>query len=258
MMDIENTVAEVVETTEQPADDAQAAEVTAEELFASLTQDDAADETVDNGDDGHTQEQTEQVGKSGKPDKFDGRIKAALANQHKKYQPDIDLAARLRGIADGMTDEEIADALRGHQARKMHEADPDISEKAAREIIKAREARVPARPDVEAYRKGVEQLMADGWTADELRAFAADETVREDLANGKTLGAAATAFLRRGAKTQTEQKAPEKRRGVPTIRSTATSAAASDNPLETMSDEEFRKFSARVEEEALAGKKVRF
>lgn len=254
MAEMDTTVAmnEENEVMEQPADDAQAAEITAEELIANLS----GGETAENeGDGGPTEAQEGK--KTSEKDKFEGRIKAALSNQARQYRPDVDFAQKMRGIAQGMTDEQIAEALRAHQARAMHESDPEISEKAAAEIIKAREAKAPENPNVQAYREGIKQLMEDGWTAEELRSFASDETVREELASGKSLRAAATAFLRRGAQGAGKEKTPEKKNGVPTVRRTATASPAVSDPIATMSDEEFEKFSKRVKEEALAGRKVR-
>lgn len=252
MNDYENSVAEVDMTTEMPADDAQAAEITAEDVLNALTSDRDDETAVNDGDGGHENAETE--GESGtEKAKFDGRIKAALASQRKKYENDVNFAGRMRGIADGMTDEEIIDALTTHQARKMHESDADISEKAAKEIIRARQSGNTARDrQVEAYRKGIEGLMEDGWSAEELRAFAADETVRNDLENGKTLRQAATAYMRRG---KSEAAAPRKR-GVPTMTRAASGRVGRDQIAE-MSDAEFAKFQKSVSARALAGEKIR-
>lgn len=253
MNDYENPVAVADDAMEQPADDAQAADVvTAEELLANLTD----TQTAENEGDGD-QQAGQASDKGGEKDKFEARIRSALANQKAQYLPDVGFAARIRGAADGMTEDEIMDVLRTHQARKMHEADPDISEKAARKILDAKEAaKNPTHANAEAYRQGVQALLDDGWTQEELVAFSTDPTVHADLAAGKTLRAAATGFLRRGAQAaQTE--APEKKRGVPTVRRAATKPATEANAIETMSDDEFRKLREKIKEGALSGKKYR-
>ena len=255
MTDYENSVAEVDEMTEMPADDAQAAVVTAEDVLLTLTGEREDETAVNEGDGGP--ENAGNAGENGTDKaKFDARIKAALASQRKKYEGDVNFAGRMRGIADGMTDEEIIDALTTHQARKMHERDADISEKAAKEIIRARQSGNTAQArQVEAYRKGIESLMEDGWSTEELREFANDETVRSDLNEGKTLRQAATAFLRRIRSGQAETPAAKKR-GVPTVTRAASGNVGRDRIAE-MSDEEFDKFQRSVSARALAGEKIR-
>lgn len=255
MFDYENSVAEVDMTTEMPADDAQAAEITAEDVLRTLANDGADETAVNEGDGGPESAQDEGENSTDKA-KFDARIKAALASQRKKYEGDVNFAGRMRGIADGMTDEEIYEAFEAHQARKMHENDADISEKAAREIIRARQSRNTAQSrQVDAYKKGIESLMEDGWSADELRAFASDETVRSDLDAGKTLRQAATAYLRRARDERAETPAGRKR-GVPTMTRAASGNVGRDRIAE-MSDKEFEEFQRSVSRRALAGEKIR-
>lgn len=97
-------------------------------------------------------------------------------------------------------------------------------------------------------REGVRQLIDDGWTREELSAMAEDEIVREELAQGVPLRRAATGFLRRMAK-------GNGKRGVPTFRTAAADGREQDR-IASMSDEQFRAFSKRAMDAALAGKKV--
>lgn len=237
------------EATEQSADDAQtAAETTADQVLNSLLVQGEPAEKSGDGD------QTQGAGR-GSEDKFGNRMRAALSSQKAKFQPDIDFAGRVRGIAQGMTDDEIADALTSHFARKMSEDDSSYSEKSAREIIELRaKAKANAEPqgaDVEAYKAGIASLQEMGVTNEELLGFASDEQVRQDLADGKTLTQAYMMYMRRGA------KPPEKRRGVPTFHTASTAAPGEHNAIEEMSDEEFEAFDRKLRQGALEGKKYR-
>lgn len=256
MADYENPVAGI-DMPEMPADDAQAAGITAEELLMSITDENGDETAVNEGDGGPEATESEET-ESGAKGKFDARIKAALASQRKKYGRDVEFAGRLRGIADGMTDDEIAEALTVHQARKMHESDAEISEKAAKEIIRARQSGDAARQrQIETYKTGIKSLMDDGWSADELREFSEDAGVKQDLADGRTIRQAAMAFMRRGRSSE-PQSGEENRhkRGVPTVTKSAAGNIGRDKIAE-MSDAEFDKFRRKAMERTVAGEKIR-
>lgn len=253
MNEFDYTVAEAEgiapEATEQFADDAQtAAEATAEQVLNSLL---AQGETAEStGDSDHNQEASHDG------DKVGNRIRAALASQRAKYAPDIDFAGRVRNIAQGMSDAEIADALTEHLARRMQESDGQrYSMESAKEIIELR-SRAKAEPtedaNLKAYSEELTALREQGWTNEELLAFASDADAREDLGKGMTLTQAFTAYVRRG-----QQKPPERRRGVPTFQQASSTPASAVNPIASMSDEEFDAFDRKVMQAELAGRKVR-
>ena len=262
MNELENAVASAVSAGEMPADNAQASvtetsigEVTLEELMQQSDAQEQVEQTAETeGDSGPVEEQVREA--DGKKDKFEARIRAALESQRKGFAKDVDFASGVRRIAQGMSDSEVLEALREHQARKMHEADPDISEKAAKQIIEEREKAKPESPNVEAYRQGVQSLIEDGWTREELAAFAADNTVREELAEGVSLRKAAKSFLVRANKANSE--AAPRRRAVPTSRNTAAGTGEQEDPIASMSDAEFEKFSKRARQAMLEGKRIRF
>ena len=99
------------------------------------------------------------------------------------------------------------------------------------------------------YREGIERLMRDGWTEGELRGFAQDEAVHQALMEGRSLGEAATAYLRRSA-------APKKR-AVPNMRRAGAGDAQGANRIEQMTDAQFDAFSRMAMEAALEGRKIR-
>jgi hypothetical protein len=135
----------------------------------------------------------------------------------------------------------------------MNKADPEISIKAATEILKARENSVPDRHDEIA--RDIETLREDGWTDQELQALATDEGVLDAMRNGKTLRQAARAY----EKAQRQPAAREQKRAVPTVRG-AASAGDRDisGYIQDMSPEEFRKFQKRVHDMQMEGRSVRF
>ena len=111
----------------------------------------------------------------------------------------------------------------------------------------------------EAHKKsitdGIQSLWDDGWTGDELKAFSTDRQAREDIANGKTVRQAATAYMRRMRGVPTAEKVATKK-GVPTVQASATSGAPNVNRVAEMSDKEFAEFSERAIRAAKDGKRV--
>lgn len=258
MEDMNLTVAEAVEQTAQGllTDDASAVEeISIEELVTNLTAPESDETVEDEGADdpaaGKEQRKARPENKDTK-DKFSRRISAALKNQEGQLIHELGRGKYTR--------EQIMAAVDEHLARKMHEEDAEISPKAAMKIIEA-EARAVSptvNPQVEAIKSGMKSLIEDGWTQEELEAFASDDTVREDIAGGKTVRQAARAYERR-ARTQPEtaQKA-ERKRAVPTIKSASQpDSGGSEDYIDEMTPEQFAAFRAKVRKAQMQGKQVR-
>lgn len=232
-------------STLMPADDAQAAEeISAEELLNNLTGENGVQTAVNEGDgDPHTQtepaQETEQ--KQDDSDKFSRRISAALRSQREQIFKDL-----------GMSENEVRDMIRARQAQQMHEEDPEISPKAAQEIIRLREqTRAAANPQLDAYKADINSLIAEGWTKDQLVEFTSDAGVQESLRDGMTVRQAAWAYLR-GGQTQSKKTA------VPTVRTATASPPPDEDRIASMSDKEFDAFQKRLREAMYEGKKVTF
>lgn len=225
-----------IETTE---DAAQSAEVSAAEILNGMIN----GETVENdGDDAQPEENAAQ---DRQEEKKGNQIKAALASQRKQIFADL-----------GMSEDEVRELVRNKRAEQMAENDPDISVKAARRIIDA-EAGRPSGDQVKAYKEGFQNLMDDGYTAEELKALASDSDFVEAINAGKTFRQAARIAT---SKPRTEQQ-PRKKGAVPVSRSVSSSAADMQTDdgsyIEDMDDAAFRKFSERAHRAALRGEKVR-
>lgn len=98
-------------------------------------------------------------------------------------------------------------------------------------------------------REGIGELFEDGWTAQELAAFAGDPHVREAIAKGHGVARAACAYLK--------EKLKSRRHGVPTARVSAAGAYMQENPIDGMTDEQFDAFSKKAQAAMMAGQKVR-
>lgn len=112
----------------------------------------------------------------------------------------------------------------------------------------------PEEAHKKAITDGIQTLWEDGWTGDELTEFSRDKQVREDIASGKTVRQAATAYMRRMRTAQAQK--PVAKRGVPTVQTHATSGAPTVNRVAEMSDKEFAEFSERAIRAAKDGKRV--
>lgn len=237
---------ELMLDTEQSADDAQAAEVTAEDILSTLTSGRSDVETaVDTGDGDQTEEtHAEQGGQNGKQDaKVGKQIRAALKSQHDTL---------IKRIGQGLSEAEIVELVRNHQAQKLSQENKDISPAAARMIIDARnkdDGYDPAASDK--LKADIDSLYADGWSFEQLQAFANDETAQADVAGGKTARQAATAYLMR----QATGSKPAKR-SVPNLRNATGSGAPAFDRYARMSDKEFAKLSDNLYERLLAGEKI--
>lgn len=248
--DAENAAAELL------TDDASAVEeVSIEDLVAGLA-DNEGDETVDNEGANDPVEPAEQKGKQpenkGTKDKFSRRISAALKNQEGQLIHELGRGKYTR--------EQIMEAVDEHLARKMHEEDAEISPKAAKKIIEAEAKAVSptANPQVEAIKEGMKGLIDDGWTPEELQEFVADETVREDIAAGKTVRQAARAYERRQRTQPAAAPKAERKRAVPTIKSASLPAEnINEDYIDDMTPEQFAAFRAKVNKARMQGKRVR-
>lgn len=237
---------------EMPADDAQAAELSAEELMGGLEANGGAEQPESTGETGGQRgaadAQDAQQQEDG--DRFSRRISAALRSQRKKIFDEL-----------GADEAEAREIIRAHKAAKMAEGDPEISLKAARRIVEAEERQDRSAARQEELRGDLQSLREDGFTDEELRALVSDSGVREDWQGGMSLRRAAMGYMRRQAAAQRgagEDRPPERtaRRGVETVK-TASAAAVRRNAIEDMTPEEFRAFDRRVMEEAMSGRRVR-
>lgn len=234
------------------ADDAQAAELSAEELMGGPYAAGGAQQPEAPGETGGQSgaESGGDVQQQEDGDKFSRRISAALRSQRKKIFDEL-----------GADETEAREIIRAHKAAQMAQSDPDISLKAARRIIEAEERQDRSAARQEELRGDLQSLREDGFTDDELRALVTDSGVREDWQGGMSLRRAAMGYMRRqadAAKAQQQEKAPGRgtKRGVETVK-TASAAAVRRNAIEDMSDEEFRAFDKRVMNASMNGQRVR-
>lgn len=235
------------QTMEMPADDAQAAEtISAEALAAELMNGKGAGETAaDTGDGDQPAQETTPVKRAQQADnKRDNQIRAALKQQRKTIFEEL-----------GASEDTVRELIRAHRAAQITKEDPEITPKAAMKIVEAQEKAAQPKVDksLEEMTAAVQTLIDDGWTAEELQAFVADDEAQADMANGKSVRQAARAFEKR-------QVAPAKtkKQSVPTFRNPATSGAKSHNLIADMSDADFAAFSDRAYQALMEGKKVTF
>lgn len=104
-------------------------------------------------------------------------------------------------------------------------------------------------------REAIGQLFEDGWTGEELRLLAADEEVRMQIAEGKSLIRTAAMYLRRMMDEMQRARAP--RRSLPVMRSTAAGSVHGSGGIEQMTDAQFDAFSRQAREAAMMGRKIR-
>ena len=250
MAEMDNSVAmDEAISMEAPADDAQAAEISAEELMGNLTGGAPEAEQAENSGDGGQAEEAQQgetQQQEAESEKVGKRIAAALRQQRRTIFEQL-----------GASEDEVRELIRASKAEKLSKEDPDISPKAARRIVEAEERHAGEDAQKQAITQGIQSLFEDGWTSDELRAFSMDPTVREDIAAGRSVRQAATAYMRRGRSAQEQPPAgANTRRGVPTLRSQATAPTRDRSAIDDMTDAEFAAFSERAMEAAMSGKRV--
>ena len=113
----------------------------------------------------------------------------------------------------------------------------------------------PAQDDqVRTYTEGITNLYDMGWTQEEVAALIADPEALRDIRDGKTVGQAAHAFMKR----QNSAQKPAPRRSVPTVKTAAGTPKGGGSRIKEMSKEDFRKLSERAERAMLDGKNVSF
>ena len=107
---------------------------------------------------------------------------------------------------------------------------------------------------VRAYTEGITNLYDMGWTQEEVAALIADPEALRDIRDGKTVGQAAHAFMKR----QNSAQKPAPRRSVPTVKTASGTPKGGGSRIKEMSKEDFRKLSERAERAMLDGKNVSF
>ena len=113
----------------------------------------------------------------------------------------------------------------------------------------------PAQDDqVRAYTEGITNLYDMGWTQEEVAALIADPEALRDIRDGKTVGQAAHAFMKR----QSAAQKPAPRKSVPTVKTASGTPKGGGSRIKEMSKEDFRKLSERAERAMLDGKNVSF
>lgn len=257
MEEMEGTVAaaepENGAAAQQPADDAREAEVSAWDVMESLNAGgERGAETVEHdGDDGQgAQDANRQEGeqKDREGDKFSRRIAAALRSQEQKLIGELGRGRLNRA--------QIAEVISEHLARQMHEQDPEISVKAAKQILDAQRQEQSAQTSAsEEQVADVKSLLADGWTREELLAFAQDPDAQEEMSGGRSVRQAALSYLRRGG----AQKRPAGRgkSGAPIARSTSAGGTPEMDPIKNMTGAQYDKFMEDLRRRAMRGEKVR-
>lgn len=257
MEEMEGTVAaaepENGAAAQQPADDAREAEVSAWDVMESLNAGgERGAETVEHdGDDGQgAQDANRQEGeqKDREGDKFSRRIAAALRSQEQKLIGELGRGRLNRA--------QIAEVISEHLARQMHEQDPEISVKAAKQILDAQRQEQSAQTSAsEEQVADVKSLLADGWTREELLAFAQDPAAQEEMSGGRSVRQAALSYLRRGG--AQKQPAGRGKSGAPIARSTSAGGTPEMDPIKNMTGAQYDRFMEDLRRRAMRGEKVR-
>ena len=119
---------------------------------------------------------------------------------------------------------------------------------------KAEKSQTSQDGQVKSYTEGITGLYDSGWTQEEVAALIADPDALRDIMNGKTVGQAAHAYMKR----QSAAQKPAPRRSVPTVKNASGAGRGSGSRIMDMSKEDFRKLSERAERAMLDGKNVSF
>lgn len=118
----------------------------------------------------------------------------------------------------------------------------------------AEKAQTSQDGQVKAYTEGITGLYDMGWTQEEVAALIADPDALRDIRDGKTVGQAAHAYMKR----QSAAQKPAPRRSVPTVKNASGAGRNGGSRIMNMSKEDFRKLSERAERAMLDGKNVSF
>ena len=169
-------------------------------------------------------------------------------------------AQRVRKAYAGMTDEQIMDAMITSRAEKMHEEDPEISVKAAKMIIMAREGlsdtgkKQESEQDDHAkmLREQAQEMAGTREGAQLLKEMLEDETVKRKINAGEWDVKQARAYYEGKQETESAQ------RKAPVTMKMKPAQTARRKSMSEMSDEEFDRVEQRVENALRAGKHVKF
>lgn len=136
--------------------------------------------------------------------------------------------------------------------------DKPVAEPAKEEKPKEEPAKTPEQAHKDAVSEGLNSLMEEGVTSEELLAFSQDETARKDVQAGKDVVRAFMAYTRRQASAVKTQEASPAKGGIPTVTAQATAGINERRSVWDMSKKEFAEFSKKAREAAMMGKKVSF
>lgn len=169
-------------------------------------------------------------------------------------------AQQVRRAYGGMTDEQIVEAMVEAQAERMHAEDPEISVKAAKEIIKLRAqasgAQAVSKPTetdahAEMLKEQAREMASTKEGAALLKEMLTDETVKAKIDSGAWDVKQARAYYE--GKRESEAGA---KRAPTTIKARGAVKNASKS-VKNMSDAEFARLEARMDEAFEQGKRPR-
>ena len=232
--------------------------------FSQLLEEQSAGETVESVDNAPREDAPNEQGDAddGQTDPFAqerARLKAqkgaALKAQSLKYQPDVKLAQKTRAAFEGMSDAQIEQALLEYRARQMAKDDPDMTEKAARQILELRDK--PAAQETEResedaiFERLSGQLLALKESGADLHGMFDEPEIARRIDSGEWDVNTAYAYWQgiQAARQGTEASPP-------IARAKAGGGAAGVKPFEEMTSEEFAAFSERVDRAIRSGKRV--
>lgn len=212
------------------------------------TQEDAP--AQDHADDGQPQVEGTQTTLEAERERWKLGKEAALRAQSRKYQPDVQLAKTVRDVFAGMTDDKIAQAMLEYRAARMAEEDPEITPKAAKQILELKTAK-PEPTAAEGRRAQLEdQLFALQGSGADLGGMFQDETVATHINDGTWDVNTAYAYW------QGTRKNAQIRDNPPVATARSTSGGAKMKDFADMTPEEFAAFNARIEQQLRSGKRV--
>ena len=219
------------------------------ETVETPAQEDAPAQTEEAADD--AQEQSEQTTLEAERERWKAGKEAALRAQSRKYQPDVRLAQTARDAFAGMTDEQIAQAMLDYRAAKMAEEDPEITPKAAKEILKLKTAK-PEPTEADNRRTQLEdQLIALRDSGADLSGMFNDATIAARINDGEWDVNMAYAYWQGVRASKPAAPNPP----VATAKSGASGVRMKN--FADMTSEEFAAYNARIEREIAGGKRVR-
>ena len=127
-----------------------------------------------------------------------------------------------------------------------------------KEETKAEQAQTPEKARKDAINEGLNSLMEEGVTSEELLAFSQDATARKDVQAGKDVIRAFMAYTRRQASAAKEAPVETAKKSVPTVKTQGTAEPTAHETIKNMSKAEFAELSRRAREAAAEGRKVTF